>query len=385
MRSVNEIRIVHVIHHLKMGGMENGLINIINRTSSPLLKHTVLCIEDFSEFRQRIEDPAIPVIALGRSQIGINRVRRKLFQLLREIRPNIVHSRGLSGLDAMVPALLAGVRFRIHGEHGWDVHDLGGENRKLRLLRRLHSPLISHYVTVSKDIESYLVKKVRIAPTRITQIYNGVDTRKFAPRPNELRNHLPQEFRDPNIFVVGSVGRLQAVKDHACLIQAFALLRQTSSIERDTRLAIIGDGPERQALTALVKSLDLERFVWFSGESNVIPALMRELDVFVLPSKSEGISNTILEAFASGLPVIATAVGGNVELVEDNCCGWLVPASQPSAIAAKLGNYLSKTSVRNEHGLAARALACDRFSLEAMTQGYAKMYGHVTGLNLEAA
>ncbi len=94
-----------------------------------------------------------------------------------------MHSRNLSGLDALLPARLAGVPRCVHGEHGWDVDNLGGTNRRHALLRRLHAPLVDRYVTVSKDIERHLVERIGIRPSRIAQIYNGADTERFAPAP----------------------------------------------------------------------------------------------------------------------------------------------------------------------------------------------------------
>jgi len=152
--------ILHVIHHLVIGGMENGVINLVNSLPAADFRHVVLCIEDFSEFRERLQSKDVQVIALKRSAVGIWRVRRDIYRICRELRPAIVHTRNLSGLDALLPARLAGVSRLLHGEHGWDVDDLQGTNLRPVLLRKLHRPLVSKYVTVSKDLERYLVERV---------------------------------------------------------------------------------------------------------------------------------------------------------------------------------------------------------------------------------
>mgnify|MGYP001385354370 CR=1 FL=1 len=118
--------VLHVIHQLAMGGMENNLINLINRMPASRFRHAIACVEDFSDFRQRLARPDVEVFALHRARIGVHRLRRELFRRCRRLRPAIVHSRNRSGLDALLPARLGGVRYCVHGEHGWDVDDLHG-------------------------------------------------------------------------------------------------------------------------------------------------------------------------------------------------------------------------------------------------------------------
>jgi glycosyltransferase involved in cell wall biosynthesis len=141
--------------------------------------------------------------------------------MFREEKPAIVHTRNLAALEMVVPAWLAGVPVRIHGEHGWDSFDREGTSRKYRLVRKLYSPFVSHYVALSRKIESYLLDKVGVGARRVKRICNGVDARRFVPA--APRRVLPgSPFNAPELMVFGAVGRLQAVKDHANLIRAFA-------------------------------------------------------------------------------------------------------------------------------------------------------------------
>ncbi len=366
--------VLHVIHHLTTGGLENGLVNLINTMPRTAFRHAIACVEDYSSFRDRLADPSVEVVALHRSRIGVWRMRRELFRLCRRLKPAIVHTRNLSGLDAQLPARAAGVRRIVHGEHGWDVDDIHGTGRRPALLRRLHAPLVDRYITVSKDLERYLVQRIGIAPARITQIYNGVDTARFA-RPNpRTRASLPAGFAPEGTFVVGSVGRVQPVKDHATLLRAFAALSaEAPALAAQARLVIVGDGPSLVALRTLAATLSIEAATWFAGNQADVPELLRAFDVFVLPSLNEGISNTILEAMATGLPVVATAVGGNVELVDD-ATGMLFTAGDDAALARALGRYLADTELRAAHGRNARAVAVERFSLPAMVAGYQGVY-----------
>ena len=367
--------VLHVIHHLVTGGMENGLVNLINNLPESRLRHAVACIEDFSDFRNRLVRADTEVCAMHRSRIGTWRLRRSLYQLCRRLRPAIVHSRGMSGLDALLPARLSGVRRCIHSEHGWDVNDLSGTKLKPIVLRRLHSPLIDRYITVSQDLNRYLIDKVHVRPDRITTICNGVDTAKFCPAEPKPQATAPRGFIGPESIVVGTVGRLQPVKDQATLIRACAQLAHSdAAIKAKLRLVIVGDGPLRNALTRLVDDLDIGGITWFAGDRQDVSQVLRWFDVFVLPSLAEGISNTILEAMASGLPIVATQVGGNPELVRDGVNGRLIPSADAQTLVQVLAEYLNHPTLRREHGAASRRIAVAKFSLKSMLETYQAEY-----------
>ena len=371
--------VLHVIHHLVIGGMENGLVNLINQMPPSSYRHAVLCIEDYSGFRDRLTRSDVEVMALHRSNIGVGRVRREVFRQCRRLGPTIVHTRNMSGLDALLPARIAGVPHCIHGEHGWDVHDLQGNRWKPILLRRLHSPLVERYVVVSKHLGRYLRDRVGVRASRITQICNGVDTQRFGQGAVPVESELPSSMLADGLFVIGTVGRLQGVKDQATLVRAFAALRARRPDLRDRlRLAIVGDGPLLADLKALTQSLDAGGAVWFAGARSDIPDVLKMFDVFVLPSLNEGISNTLLEAMASGLPVIATATGGNVEIVEDGVYGRLLPVRDVAALSECLERYAADASLREAHGRAARQAATTRFSLGSMVSAYQAVYDEVS-------
>lgn len=367
--------VLHVIHQLRMGGMENGLVNLINRMPRDRYRHAIACVEDDSEFRLRIRRPDVDVFPLHRSKVGVWGVQRRIHALCTRLRPEIVHSRNPSGLDALLPARLAGVTVRLHGEHGWDVVDIDGRAWKPALLRRLHAPLVSHYVTVSKDLERYLVARVGIRPDRITQIYNGVDTERFSPPPKPARDLLPEAFRSDNAVVVGLVGRLSAVKDYGLMLRGLAMLLERSpEAGRSVRLAFFGAGPTLDELRRLARDLGVDAQVWFAGAVEDVPGALRAVDVFALTSLNEGISNTILEAMATGLPVLATAVGGNVELVVPGVTGTLVPPSDPGALADALAAYAADPALRRRHGAAGRARAVAEFGMATMVTRYLDLY-----------
>jgi len=368
--------IVHVIHELGLGGLENGLVNLINRMPPTRYRHAIVCMTRSTDFSRRLRRDDVDVYAMQRDQAPLSRTLINLYGLLRRLRPAIVHSRNRSGLDALLPSLCAGVRVRVHGEHGRDVDDLDGSNRRYRLLRQLFRPLVSQYTAVSKDLENYLVERIGVPAHRVCQIYNGVDTDLFRPRAasaHAVSLLAGQEFHGH--FVVGTVGRLQPVKDQVTLIRAFGLAKREAP-ERmvRARLVIVGEGPSRQIIEAAILEAGLGDSVYLSGARDDVPDVLRSFDVFVLPSLAEGISNTLLEAMATGLPVLTTRVGGNPELVVDGETGWLVGARDSRALAAHLIGYASDAQVRRRHGEAARRRALASFSLQSMVERYTQLY-----------
>ena len=146
--------VVHVIHRLAIGGLENGLVNLLNHGLASRYRHAIICMTGFTDFRDRIEDANVEVFAVHRKEGRDWGAQWRLFELIRRLKPAIVHSRGLSGLDSMLSAFINGVPARIHGEHGRDMGDLDGSNRKGQWIRRLHRPLVSHYIALSRDLES---------------------------------------------------------------------------------------------------------------------------------------------------------------------------------------------------------------------------------------
>lgn len=364
--------VAHVIYRLGVGGLENGLINLINRMPAERYRHLIVCIDDYTDFRYRITRQDVRVHALHKRPGRDLRLFPRLLGLLRRERPAVVHSRNLAGLDALLPALLAGVRHRVHGEHGRDADDADGTNPRPRRLRRLHRPLVSHYIALSGELERYLRERIGVPPERISRIHNGVDTDRFTPG----RATLPvRGFSDPACLVLGTVGRLDAVKSQVHLVEAMGLLRERNPrLAPRLRLALVGDGPLRSRVESRVRELGLGDRVWMAGSRDDVHELMRGFDLFVLPSLAEGISNTILEAMACGLPVVATDVGGNPELVEAGRTGLLVPPADPAAMAQAMETYALDADLRRRAGVLARDRAERVFSLDAMVAGYLGVY-----------
>jgi sugar transferase (PEP-CTERM/EpsH1 system associated) len=379
--------IAHVVYHFGVGGLENGVVNLINRLPVSRWRHAVIALTQVAPaMKARVMRPDVAYVALDKDPGHLYPLYPRLFRLFRELRPAVVHTRNLAALEAVIPARFARVPAVVHGEHGRDANDIDGRNVRNLWTRRLFSPFVSRYVALSADLERYLAERVGIAADRVVQIINGVDTGHFVPRGRERTPIAGCPFADPKHFIVGTVGRLDAVKDQTNLARAFvsALRRHPGARER-LRLVIVGDGPLREDVQRVLADGGAAPYAWLAGERHDVADLMRGLDVFVLPSLAEGISNTLLEAMASGLPVIATRVGGNAELMEEGLTGRLVPRADPEALATEILRYFDDPLLARRHGGAGRSLVEKRFSLDLMVRKYDEMYSSVLGGALPAA
>jgi sugar transferase (PEP-CTERM/EpsH1 system associated) len=365
--------IAHIVYRFDYGGLENGLANLVSRMPGQRFRHAVICLAGYGEdFVTRIDREKVAVISIDKRPGKDFASYGRLWRLLKKLSPDIVHTRNLGTVDLQWVAFAAGVPHRVHGEHGWTSDDPKGlDPRKLRI-RRACRPVIQRYVAMSRDIAAWLRSAVGVPEARIRQLYNGVDTGRFRSD-GELPFDLPWTGKSPT--VIGTVGRLDPVKNQLALLRVFGrILEQHPELKERLRLIIAGDGPERSILETCIRESDLSECVWMPGARDDVAALMRAMDLFVLPSVNEGISNTILEAMASGLPVVAGRVGGNPELVEDGKTGSLYPGDSEAELADAILRYVRAPDLRQSHGRAARARVLERFSLESMVEAYADFY-----------
>ena len=372
--------IAHVLFRLGTGGLENGVVNLINTMPDDNYRHAVICMTDYTDFRNRIKKDAVQVYCLNKKPGQDFAVYVRLWRLLREIKPDILHTRNLSALEAQLSGLLAGIKHRIHGEHGRDLDDVDGTNPRYVMLRRLFRPVVQRYVPMSKDLENWLIKQINVPAQKITQVYNGVDLSRFKLSDDKPIALLPPDFRSKDLMLIGTVGRLDPVKDQITLVQAFIhLLKLDPAAKNKVRLIVVGAGALQPQLQALSRDAGVDDLIWFAGERQDVADIMQTLDLFVLPSINEGISNTILEAMATALPVIATDVGGNPELVINDQTGYLVPKQNPAAMAAAFKHYLDNPALLAIHGQAGRARCVSTFSLNRMISDYVTIYDNLLG------
>ena len=366
--------VAHIVFRFDYGGLENGVVNVVNGLSGDEFRHVVIALTESTDFSSRLR-AGVPVYALGKRAGKDLRAYLRLYRLLRKLRPTVVHTRNVGTLDCAFIAWLARVPIRIHGEHGWDVFDPDGATRKYRLLRRAMSPFVASFVAVSQELRDWLVSSVRVPGAKVARICNGVDTDRFRPRETNEPSPLPTEIFGGEHVVVGSVTRFTRIKDPLNLVDAFLRLRHDPAlIGRSLRLVMIGDGDLRAEACARLEQAGALSEAWLPGSRDDVALVLRAMDIFVLGSKREGVSNTVLEAMASGLPVIATATGGNDELVLPGETGQLVPAENPGALAEAIAKYAGDAELRRKHGRQARRRALSDFSLPVMIGNYRRLY-----------
>tara|TARA_R110002094_G_scaffold53566_5_gene64926 strand:- start:1034 stop:2242 length:1209 start_codon:yes stop_codon:yes gene_type:complete len=385
--------VVHIIYALGTGGLENGLVNIINRCPPERYRHAIICLTRSEAFAARITAPGIDVIELYKRPGHDLRMYWQLWRTLRKLRPAIVHTRNLAALETQVLGLLLVRCKRVHGEHGRDISDLDGSNSKYRFLRRVLQPLIHRFIAVSRDLGAWLENSVGIPSHKVVQIYNGVARDRFTADVAAIEDAedgsgrqrvagMPAEFlSSADCRVVGTVGRLAAVKDQKTLLLAVSQLLERSPQHRPAlRCILVGDGPERAELERLVSRLQLNDCVWMAGDRDDIPTLLACMDIFVLPSLGEGISNTVLEAMAMGLPVVATRVGGNPELVEEGVTGMLFPVGNVSALSTALLALVENPLRCCQMGRAGLQRVERDFDWERTVAAYLQVYDELLGI-----
>jgi len=371
--NANSRLIAHVIYRLQAGGMENGLINLLNNLPPDRYRHAIVCVTDSTDFVQRIHAKNVSSFSLYKREGKDVSFYWRFWQLMRKLRPAIVHTRNLGTLDLAPIAALAGAPVRIHSEHGWDASDPFGVNRKYRFLRKLCDPAVSQYIVVSDDINEWLHECIGIRKRKIRCIRNGVDTERFQAR--GARASLPVELNVDGQIILGTVGRMDPIKGLDVLVTAFTkLIKKEPALRDNLRLIVVGDGPLLPEIKALVCQLGISDLVWVAGRRDDIPDILRSLDIFVLASINEGISNTILESMASSLPVVATEVGGNAEVVRDGVTGFLVAPNDADELAAAVLQYVEDKALRRRHGDAARRRVEVNFDMHKMVTEYALTY-----------
>ncbi len=367
-------RIVHVVYSFGIGGLENVIVQLINRLPHDQFEHVVVSLTTVSDFKQRVERSDVQYIELNKRPGHAVALYPKIWKLFRRLRPDVVHSCNLAALEVVPLAWLAGVPLRIHAEHGWDAHDPNGTNTRYQRLRRIYRPFVSRYVAVSKDIDSYLGRAISVASGKRSLIPNGVDTDHFRPPSGPRQPVTGCPFDPSRDLLVGTVGRLQTVKNQPLLARAFVqMLSEHPDLMDRARLVIVGEGPLRAEVEAVLAQANLSHLAWLPGNRSDVAEVLRMLSVFVLPSQTEGTSCTLQEAMASGLPVVATAVGGTPDLLGEGP-GQLVSPGDVSQLANAMCDLLMDAGLRETMGAQARQRALDVFGIEALIQSYEKLF-----------
>jgi len=367
--AAGRLRVLHVISYMGRGGAEMGILKLIAGLGEEF-EHCICTTRGFDPDFVRSSFSEEKMFVAGSAAPKLQFPLFRLASIMRKYRPHIVHTRNWGALEAVPAARLAGVPVVVHSEHGYEVDMFAGLPMRRRLFRRAAYAMTDAIFAVTRELRDFHARQAWIRPERMGVMYNGVDTQRFAPC-IQTRLAMRRELGLPeDSFVIGAVGRLVPIKDHQTLLKAAALLFARGI---DVRVVLVGSGPERERLQATAAGA-LEGRVCFAGDSDRVPGMLNAMDVFVLPSLGEGMSNTLLEAMACGLPVFATNVGGNPEIIEDNLNGSLFAPGDVEWLANKLQLLASDPSLIRQLGTAARNYAIESFSLSRMLETYRSFY-----------
>lgn len=366
------IRIMHVVDNMGKGGLENGLANLIERMDSHRFEHTVLATRRLGLNAERLSHRQVRFLCLGKKENDSVFQLKSLVKAVRDCNPHIVHSRNWSAIEAIIAGRWVRFPALVHSEHGFDAAGNTSEPRRRTWLRRLAFELADQVMCVSHQLSQFHSMRTGFPITKMTVIHNGVDTRKFFPDP-AMRARMRHELGFPHdCFCIGCVGNLTAVKDYTTVLQA---VNEFSRHGRNWRLIIAGDGPERPKLESYIRAHpQWSEHVLFQGLSDQIPALLNAFDTYVLTSLIEGISNSLLEAMATGLPVIVTDTGGNPEVVTHNESGLLFPVRGIHELAQWLCALQQREDLRTQLGRCALSRVQKEFSIECMVRKYEQLY-----------
>lgn len=369
------VRILHVVDNIGMGGLQNGLANLMDRLAPARFEH-ILCamrpVEDVD--LQPFPEGRFRLVSHGKHREGRRFQAGALVRTIREVNPHIVHSRNWAAIEAVFAGRWTGCRV-IHSEHGLDSDTTAKEPSRRTSFRRLAFELAHRVISVSHHLRDLHAARTGFPARKITVIHNGVDHRRFFPD-SAIRARVRGELGLlGEEFCIGCVGNLTPVKDHLTVLKSMDRLAKACA---NWRLIFIGDGPELANLAAYLDTRPAwKRRVSFLGRSTAVPGLLNAMDTYVLSSVTEGICNSLLEAMASGLPVVVTATGGNPEVVINRESGLLFPVGDAEKLADHLILLRNQSSLRQQLGQQALHRIRENFSVDSMVWKYEQLYESV--------
>lgn len=362
--------VIHVVISLDTGGLERFVVDLI-KASSCSYASILVVLERPGAMAPFCDD--IEIISLDMNPGFHISAIFMLADIINKRKAILVHTHNEKAqLYGAIASKLVGVPV-VHTKHG--------KNQivfRTRLRNKIASLFCNVIVAVSADAAEQCIKDEKVCKSKVRTILNGINTELF--KSVSSCNIIRKEFNiPPGMTVIGTVARLAPVKDQATLLEACNILSQKGI---DFKLLLIGDGPLRKQLEEQSAAIGFDNTVVFAGMRNDIPALMNVMDIFALSSISEGISLTLLEAMACGLPVVATAVGGNPEVVLDGETGYLVPPQNPDEMAKKLMMLIINKNLRRQMGEKGQERVIANFSLKESAQNYTELYCSVLNKKL---
>ena len=356
-----------------IGGTERQVLNLVQGLDTSRFGVEVACLKRWGALLPEMEATGVPITEYKTSSLYNHKAlwnQIRFANHLRKRNVEIVHTYGFySNVFAIPPARLAGAAAVLASIRDTGEHLTPMQKRIEKLFCRMADCIVTNAEAVRNRLtnEGYAAEKIVV-------IHNGIELTRYARKPGELGLH--RELGVPsNTQLVAVFARLNELKGIEYFLRAAAGLIEHF---RNVRFLIVGDGASRPELERYAERLGLNKHVVFLGFRLDVPALLSEISVSVLPTLSEGLSNSLLEAMAASVPVVATRVGGNPEVVQGGVTGLLVPPRDAEALARAIGQFLEDPCLRKKFGLAGRERVSKRFALEHMTRATERLYEGLT-------
>lgn len=368
------MRITHVVENLNRGGLERMVLELVKQQHRQGHQCQVVCVFEAGSLAGELDGLGVPVVACSK-RTGLD--IRALARIRRSVRAHASEVMHTHNAVAHYQAVLATAGLKlgrvINTRHGM------GENQRSRRREWLYRRVLTRtdcVVLVCEAARRAAIQRGIVSAAQTRVVPNGITLDQLDASSGCMRETLRATLGlIPSARIIGTVGRLNWAKDQATLIRAF---REVHNQFPDTVLVLIGDGELRDELQHCVVAQEIAGSVHFLGDRDDVPVLLQGMDLFALSSISEGYSMALLEACAARLPIVATDVGGNGEIVRDGLTGSLVPARDPAALAGALAALLREPAQAQAMGRAARGWVESHGSLESMAASYAELYGAQT-------
>ncbi|HRV93205.1 MAG TPA: glycosyltransferase [Anaerolineae bacterium] len=364
------VKILYFITELNIGGAEKVLVHLISKLDRTHFDPIVVCLYDGNgPIAAEIRALNVPVIDLNmRTRWDVTAIRR-FYQLVRREKPVIIHASLFhANVIGRLVGRMAGVPLIITCRQNISI---GGRWREQ--INRLTASWDDKVVAVCELAREAELEHAGVAQEKVVTIYNTIDPTVFhndhRPKKSNIRNELGIP---PDLLLIGSVGRLHPQKGLSYLLEATAQLKKQSPV--DFRLLVVGDGQLRDDLIAQSRTLGIADRTIFAGARTDVPDILGELDIFAFPSLWEGLPLALLEAMAAGLPVVATAVGGTPEVVQNGQTGILVPPGDHQSLAIALERLITEPDLRLKMGQAGLNRIQQAFTVEQMVEKYHNLY-----------
>jgi sugar transferase (PEP-CTERM/EpsH1 system associated) len=362
------LHVVHVVLSLDVGGLERNVVNQVREGHSLGQRVSVVCLERPGVLAPRVEELGGAVVSLDKRPGIRPGLFDRLRRALRRWRPDVVHTHQIPTLFYTGPAARALGRVRVvHTEHGLP---LFRDSVRARCVGRLSAAFCDRFFCLTEEM-ARAVKRYRVArPRKVLLIRNGIEPENYT-RPGDPAALRAALGIPEGAAVIGTVGRLAEIKQYDVLLRAFARVKRAAP---DAHLVLVGDGPLGPSLRQLAETLGINGYAHFVGYQTNVSEYLHAMNCFVLPSRSEGTPQAVLEASVARVPVVATRVGGLPEVIDDGRTGILVPSGDEDALTREITRVIRDTELAARLGMAARARVQSMYGVARMAREYHRHY-----------